>query len=165
MKRFFKRPIVRFSLLAVVTLATVTALAGFARGWHHSCRDANPEQMAAFATKRVDRMLDKLDATDAQRVTIQGIKDDFLAKALPMKAQAQDFHAGVFELLQQDTPDAATLHSRIDLQLDALRTLAHDAADAALEVHDTLTPDQRAQLAELVERRHGDFLKRSGDLD
>ena len=43
----------------------------------------------------------------------------------------------------------------VDARIDAMRTMAHEAVDAAAEVHATLTPEQRAQVSKRL-RRHLD---------
>ncbi len=54
------------------------------------------------------------------------------------------------------TPDRAAVHALVDQRLDAFRAFAHKVADAVLEVHATLTPEQRKQVSEDVHARMGE---------
>jgi Spy/CpxP family protein refolding chaperone len=132
--------------------AAVLALAGFGRCGGPHPRD--PSQMAAFVTDRVDDMLDDLNATDAQRQQIHAIKDRLLAQALEMHKDGEPLHAEVKAQWESATPDRARLHSLVDQRFDAMRAFAHQAVDAAVEVHDILTPEQRAKLERKMERMH-----------
>jgi Spy/CpxP family protein refolding chaperone len=60
-----------------------------------------------------------------------------------------------FTQLASDTPDAQKLHSLVDARIDAMRAFAHKMTDAALEVHGTLTPEQRKELATEFRERTG----------
>ncbi len=132
--------------------AAVVALAGFGR-----CggpRPHDPAQMAAFVTDRVDDLLDDLNATDAQRQQIHAIKDRLLAQALELHKQGEPLHAEVKAQWESANPDRARLHALVDQQGDAMRAFAHQAVDAGIEVHDVLTPEQRARLEKKMERMH-----------
>jgi periplasmic protein CpxP/Spy len=142
------------SLLAVGALGmtSVVLLTGFA-GHRFGRRD--PQQLGRLATARVDNWLDDLDATDAQRTKIQALKDSVLSQAfreLPANDAARE------ELLAQwrsSAPDRAKLHALVDQRAEAFRALAHQAADALLDTHATLTPQQRAEVAQQLQaHRH-----------
>jgi Spy/CpxP family protein refolding chaperone len=57
--------------------------------------------------------------------------------------------------LSSDSPDAQKLHALVDARIDAMRAFAHKITDAALEVHGTLTPQQRKELATEFRERTG----------
>ena len=132
--------------------AAVLALAGFGRCGGPSPRD--PAQVAAFVTDRVDDLLDDLNATDAQRQQIHAIKDRLLAQAMELRKEGEPLHGEVKAQWESASPDRARLHSLVDQHLDAMRAFAHQAVDAGIEVHDILTPEQRAKLEKKMERMH-----------
>jgi Spy/CpxP family protein refolding chaperone len=141
---------------AVVILGGAAALTGFAGGCGghgHRGHGRDPAAMAAFATARVDDALDDVEATPEQRTRIHAVKDRLLASAQAAREGHTDDHALMLEAWRSPSPDAAALHARVDARLDAMRALAHQAVDGALEVHATLTPEQRDELARKVERR------------
>lgn len=143
------------AVMAVVAGATV--LTGFAGGCHghgrHGGHGRDPAAMAAAVTEHVDEALDELDATPAQRTKIHEIKDRLLASAQTTHQGHEQDRAALLAAWRSPNPDRAALLARVDARIDAMRALAHEAVDDALEVHATLTPDQREKLAKKVERR------------
>lgn len=139
-------------LVTLAGVAAVIALAGFGRCGGPNSRD--PAQTAAFVTDRVDDVLDDLDATDAQRQQIHAIKDRLLAKGLELHQQGEPLHGEVLAQWESASPDRARLHALVDQRFEAMRAFAHDAVDAGIEVHDILTPEQRAKVEKKVQRMH-----------
>jgi Spy/CpxP family protein refolding chaperone len=147
-------------LTTLATLTTLVAgaagfvlLSGFAGGCgHHHPRD--PAEVAAAVTAHVDDALDDLKATDAQRTQIHAVKDRMLAKALALHQAGEPLHQELLAQWNSPNPDRARLHALVDQQVDAMRAFAHDAVDAGADVHDVLTPEQRAQVTKKVERMH-----------
>jgi protein CpxP len=139
----------------LVILGGATVLAGFAGGCHghHGVHGRDPAAMAAFVTARVDDALDDLDATPAQRTRIHAIKDRLLAAARATHDGRDADHAALLAAWRSSNPDRAALLARVDARIDQLRALAHEAVDDAIEVHATLTPEQREKVARKVERR------------
>ena len=147
--------------LPLATMATLIAgaagfalLTGFAGGGcgHHHPRD--PAEVAAAVTARVDDALDDLDATAAQRQQINAVKDRMLAKGLELRKAAQPMHEELLAQWNSPNPDRARLHAMVDQQADAMRAFAHEAVDAGVDVHDILTPEQRAKVTTKLERMH-----------
>jgi protein CpxP len=144
----------RKRLLWIVPVALVgfLTLTGFAA---HRCGH-DPERMRARVTARVEDALDDLDATPEQRARVIALKDRMLQDGA---AAREGHHAAVKALAgqwDQATPDAAAVHALVDARVDALRKLAHEAADAGLELHATLTPEQRAKVSRKVARFTGE---------
>jgi Spy/CpxP family protein refolding chaperone len=138
-------------LLLAGGLVTLTAFSG--GGWcHHGSRD--PAQVAAMVTNHVEDALDDLKATPDQRTKILAVKDRMLAAAQATHANQKATHDAFLSAWKSDTPDAAALHALVDQRVEEMRTLAHQAVDAGVEVHGILTPDQRAQVTTKIERWH-----------
>jgi Spy/CpxP family protein refolding chaperone len=151
MKRF-----PRFFLMAILGVTAIFALAGFRHaGWGAHCRNWSPEQAQKFITAHVDDTLDDLNATDAQRAKVNALKDDLLKDGFAMHQQRMNDAKEMLAIWESANPDAADVHARIDARIESMRAFAHKAADAALELHSTLTPEQRAQLAEKIRDRAG----------
>jgi Spy/CpxP family protein refolding chaperone len=128
------------------------ALTGFRMA--HKLHD--PAAIQAMITEHVEDTLDDLDATPAQRTTILQIKDQLVAKCLALHGDRAATHQAVLAEWNADQPDAAKLHALVDQRIDAFRAVAHQAVDSAIQVHDTLTPAQRAKLAKKIERHHAE---------
>jgi periplasmic protein CpxP/Spy len=139
--------------LLLFGLGFVALAASGGCGWrHHGPRD--PAQVAAMVSKHVEDVLDDLNATPDQRTRILAIKDRLLAAMQAGQADRKGTHEAVLAAWKSDSPDAASLHALVDRRMDDVRKLAHQAVDAGIEVHDVLTPDQRAQLTKKIERWH-----------
>jgi protein CpxP len=137
--------------LALVAFVTLTGFRGGCGRPDH--RD--PAQVAAFVTERLDDALDDIDATPAQRTQLTVIKDRLLASAQKLHGTRQATHQTLLGEWNAEKVDRAKVHALIDQRAEEMKALAHEAADAAIEAHDVLTPDQRAKLAKKAERMHG----------
>lgn len=143
-------------LLTIGTLALVSivTLTGF-RGGCGRPDHRDPAQVAAFVTDRLDGLLDDIDATPAQRTQIQAIKDRMLQRVQALHATRQATHQTLLAEWSADQVDRAKVHALIDERGAEMKALAHEAADALIEAHDLLTPEQRAKVAKKAERMRG----------
>lgn len=140
--------------LGALALVAVVALTGF-RGGCGRPDHRDPAQVAAFATARLDDALDDVDATPDQRARIQAIKDRVLARAQALRAGREDARQALLAEWSAASVDRAKVHALVDARAAELQALAHEVADAAIEAHGVLTPEQRAKLARKAERLHG----------
>jgi protein CpxP len=140
---------------ALVAVFGVVALSGFAGGCHgRGHGHGDPARLAAFATDRVDDLLDDVDATPEQRTRVHAVKDRLLAGTAEARAGRKEAHDAVVAEWKSATPDAARLHALVDERVEEMRALAHQAVDGGVEVHGVLTPEQREKLTRKVERWH-----------
>jgi len=134
------------SVLAIVAIGlgalTLTAFR------HH--RD--PAKMEQMFTKRVNKMLDEVQATPAQRQQILAIKDKLVADGKALHATHADTRKKLLALWQSDQPDAAQVHALVDGRADAMKGFADEVADAMLQVHGILTPAQRATISKHLQQ-------------
>lgn len=142
-------------LAAIGALSLVATGALALTGFRMAHRLHDPAAIQAMITEHVEDTLDDLDATPAQRTAILAVKDRLVSKGMALHGDRQATHAAVLAEWTAEKPDAARLHALVDERADAFRALAHEAVDDAIQVHDTLTPAQRAKLAKKIERRHG----------
>lgn len=148
MKSLFSRHR-KFLLVATLATAAFALLTGFAGKRMH-----DPERMQARMAARIDKALDEIHATDAQRTQILAIRDrvfDRMKGAVGKRTVYQQFMV----MWEQDKPDAKALHQAIDEAAEQRRQLGHELADAMIEVHQILTPEQRAQVAQMMKQGHG----------
>lgn len=150
------KKIVGITAAALVLAAGVVALTGFAGGRFgcHRGHGRDPAELAAFVTDRVDDALDDLDATPEQRTRVNAVKDRMLQAGLAMRGDHGATHETLLAEWKAESPDAAKLHALVDARADAMRAFAHQAVDAAVEVHGILTPEQREKLTRKAERWH-----------
>jgi Spy/CpxP family protein refolding chaperone len=124
---------------------TLTAFRG-----HHG----DPAQLDQMVEKRLTKMLDTVQATDAQRQQITGIKDKVLADGKALRTAHKDTHQQLLALWKSDQPDVAQVHALVDARADAMKKFADEVADAMIQVHGILTPAQRAKVADQIQQHH-----------
>jgi periplasmic protein CpxP/Spy len=144
-----KKNLIAAGSLAVVLTAGL-ALTGLTGCGHHR---PDPEHMERMVTHHVNDALDDLKATPEQRQKVLAVKDRMLASGKTLRGDHQAMAKEALSLWEATTFDRARALALVDARLDAMRTLAHQAVDAAAEVHATLTPEQRAQVAARL-RKH-----------
>lgn len=137
------------SMIAMLALA-VTAFVVLT-GFHGGCGSETPEGRAKMikrmSSAKLDGFLDDLDATDVQRKRMHEVKDEIVAEVLPLIEDHQKVKAELRSEWNAETPDAAKIHATLDGRIDAVRRLLHKVADGAIELHQLLTPAQRAQIS------------------
>jgi protein CpxP len=139
--------------IAAVAGASVAALAAFVllTGFRGACgwgRHRTPADVQAFVDGRVMDALGRVDATPEQRAQVKQIVDRVVADGLKLRDSHGDLHRELVAQWDAATPDAAQVHALVDQRVDAMRALAHEAADAAIQVHGILTPEQRAKVSQ-----------------
>jgi len=132
-----------------IALALAVLSAGALTACHHH-RD--PARVQAFLSHRVDDMLDDVKATDAQRQQIRAIADKLLADGQALHTGHAQVHSQLLALWQSDQPDAAQVHAIVDGRAATMKAFADEVADAVLQVHAILTPEQRATVAQKIQR-------------
>jgi len=137
---------------ALLTAGALTLTAFHGGPFRHG---HDPAEAAAFVTSRVEDALDDLDATPAQRTQVLAIKDRMVAEVQSHRDVRQQTHAAFLAEWNAATPDRAKLHALVDQRAAEMTATAHQAVDAAIEVHDALTPEQRAKVAKKAARFAG----------
>lgn len=137
-------------------LAAIALLAGFRGGCGGHRHGHDPAEVAAFVTDRVDDALDDLDASPEQRQRIHAVKDRLLAEGAKLRGARAETHREVIAQWDAPAPDAARLHALVDTRIEEVRAMAHEAVDAAVEVHGVLTPEQRAKVSRKLHRHAGE---------
>lgn len=130
-----------------VSLAFLTASFVLLTGFHGGCGSHDPakraERMQRRAHAHVEDLLEDVDADATQTKRILGHTDAVAAQAVQIHLE----HRAVVEELhaqwKSPKPDAEKIHGLIDTRVDAFRRFLHFTADALIDTHQTLTPEQR----------------------
>ena len=147
----------KFRRITLATLAGGIAAGvgfkAFARGRRHGPIDA------ADLDKHLDRMLKHLyveiDATEAQKQALEPIVKQAAKDLLPMR---ESLHAGRREaiaLLSQERIDPAALEALRAKQAQAMDQISRRMTLSLADAAEVLTPEQRAKLAERMDKRRG----------
>jgi Spy/CpxP family protein refolding chaperone len=134
------------SALAVVALAV--GLVSVTAFRHHG----DPARLDKLVSNRLEDLLDEVHATDAQRQQITAVKDKLLADGKALHAGNDGVHQQLLAQWQSNQPNAAQVHALVDGRAAAMTKFADEVADAMIQVHGILTPDQRAQITKKLQR-------------
>ncbi|MGD9045807.1 MAG: Spy/CpxP family protein refolding chaperone [Desulfobacterales bacterium] len=115
------------------------------------CRSHSHEHKAEFM---VDYIAETIDATDEQRAQLDGIKDEFVAKAKEMHEQKEAMHAAFMAELRKEEISRETLDGLIDQKRAQMEEFVNLAMDRLIEFHKTLSAEQREKLATKIEYFH-----------
>jgi protein CpxP len=150
---------IKMAGIGIAALATVAALAGFAVAAGRY-ENRGPKRRYEMITRKVDQMMDQIEATDAQRAQINQLKDKLFNEGMELRSSQRGLTRELLADWDAAQVDAKGVHAQVDKRIEALRAFAHDAADASIQVHDILTAEQRAQLKQEL-RQHFD---RAGEM-
>jgi Spy/CpxP family protein refolding chaperone len=143
------------ALLVALGIAAVgggyLVLTGF-RGGCGAGHHRDPARMQRMIDSHVEDALDDLAATPEQRARILAIKDRLVAGGKALHQGQGGLRQELAAQWDSPNPDAGRVHAIIDERAAAMKGFAHEVADALAEVHDTLTPEQRAKLSKRMHR-------------
>lgn len=108
---------------------------------------ASPEEAKQRAAARLEKGLDSIEATDAQKKALRPIAESLVAEAAPLLDDRDVILAAVTTAWKSERPDAASLHALVDAEAAKINDVARTAAESFVEAHAILTPEQRATLA------------------
>lgn len=136
----------RMMLLTMTGLTLAVGATGCGRG---ADRLERAEQMVDW---KVADAMDDLDATPQQTARAQALAKGLVVEAKPLVKQGLEARDTLIAEWKTTRPDAAKVYAVVDAQLDAVRGLAHRVADAAIELHGLLTPEQRDEVAARIDK-------------
>lgn len=143
------------SLLALIVLPSAFARGGGHGFGGHGCdRNQNAEQIQAKSERMLDHVLDRVDATEEQRAEALVLVEGLGERVVNHRAERADVRA--------QWQDALTAEVIDDKQLEALRQDLVERVDEGssevlglvADLASILSPEQRAELADTVERWH-----------
>ncbi len=153
-------------------LLGVGAIGGFAAGSLHggpwwilsaaAHQGFNPERMGRHLDHRVDRVLERVDATPEQRDKVTGIFKSTLNDLSNLGIKPGDTREKVVELLRADTIDPNAFEALRAEQVGKVDAASKQLVQAVTEAAQVLTPEQRRELADRWDD-HGWFSHRHHD--
>ncbi|MEQ9498894.1 MAG: hypothetical protein RIT81_18590 [Deltaproteobacteria bacterium] len=131
-------------------LAFVAASFFLLTGFHGGCGTRDPakraERAQRMARSHVEDLLEDVDADATQTQRILGHTDAMTKQALVLHAEHQTTKALLHDQWKSPKPDAALIHRTIDERTEGVRKFLHALADAVIDTHQTLTPEQRQEV-------------------
>ncbi len=143
-----------FAALGALLIAIPAALAGpfGARGGpgcghHRGSHAKTPEQVREHMDFGADKVLSRIDGTDAQRAEVGALLDKLAPEVFALKTEADTlkdaFHAAIASGQELDPAELERL--RVE-GLKLADKASKRALDALLDFQEVLTPEQRAEL-------------------
>jgi Spy/CpxP family protein refolding chaperone len=143
-------------LAAVPVVAGLTGAAALTASWAHGPggHGGHGWMMRRMVSAALDEALDQAGVTAEQRMAIHASRDRAFA-ALEAHAPDRTAHReqvlALFEADRIDPAQVQALHAQFEQRHQTIRTAI---TQAVVEIHDTLTPEQRRTVAQFV-RTHG----------
>ena len=141
-------------LLAVSATVALSAWAHPGGGRHGTGMGMGMEGPAAFMPARgLDRMLDSVNATEAQRAQIGAIAQQAAADMKTIREQRRTLRQQSLQILTAPAVDAAAAESVRQQMLQLHDAGSRRMLQAMLDASRVLTPEQRAQLGQHMAQR------------
>lgn len=149
----------RWWLLAAIAVpALLLGAVGVTRAAHAfgpGLRDLDPARAQAIIGKRVDRLLDRVDATADQRNRIKAALQRAAPQMLAMRAEKEKLRAAMGKALAADRVDPNEIER---LRRDTMKLAEQGStllSQTLIEVSQVLEVDQRLELMAMWQRRFG----------
>lgn len=131
---------------------------GAGPGWHHGGQGGpggmhHPGFESPFSGPRFERLLTELKATDAQRAQIKQITTKAQADLKTLHEQGRELHAHAMDFWTQPKLDAAEAEKQRQKVIAHHDQVSKRMTQLALDVGQVLTPEQRAQAAQILKDR------------
>lgn len=142
-----KKKIISISILTVLTLGIITTGCK-----HRSCHfSKSPEEKIEFF---VEHISDELDLTESQEVKVKSLAEEVHKKIENQKSSTHEIYTVLLEEIKSNTVDKEKLNSIVDNKLNKFSEMKPFFIDKFAEFHNILTPEQRVELAEKMEKLH-----------
>lgn len=128
---------------------------GAHHGAHHGAQHgAHHAPGLPFAGRGFERVLDEVKATDAQRQQIKQITDQARTDLQALHQQGRDAHQQGMAIWTSPKLDAADAEKHRQQMLAHHDQVSKRMMQAMLDVGKVLSPEQRAQAAQILKQRH-----------
>jgi periplasmic protein CpxP/Spy len=159
-RRFFWGAAIATVIAGLVAVIGTRAFAhgGGYCGWHRGGfmgASLDPATLDVHLDRALKHLYVEIDATDAQKQQLGPIVTTAAQDLLPVRARMHDARRQALALLSQPHVDRAALEALRADQLKLAENASQRLTQALADVADVLTPEQRQQLAERINRRHG----------
>ena len=115
------------------------------------------EDKKKFATAKIDEVLDELKVTDDQRKQIYASRDKLFTALEDARPDHEEKFTKITTLFEKDELDLREVEALKSEHRERITKVEEAVTQAVVEVHSTLTPDQRKQLVAKAKKFHDRF--------
>ena len=112
-----------------------------------------PGMMQEFAERRIDHVLQQIDATPEQRQQVKEILGKAFQERIDHRLERRQILQDVIDLLSQPQIDRASLERLRDEKLKQVEQMSGRMTQLLADAAEVLTAEQRARLGELIAQR------------
>lgn len=106
------------------------------------------------------RMLDRLDLSESQELTAVRMRRALREEGKLLRQAARADMKEVAEELKKPDPDRAKILSLVDANATRMKAMAEKVTNQLLDFHAQLTPAQKAEVAQMIEKRQARMAER-----
>lgn len=151
---------VGLTLIAVTGAAALSAAQAYGfggGGWRHG--GGGP---GAFMERRVQRVLEKVGATDAQKAQIKATWDGLRPEMKALHEQQAELRKQIAQAAGAPTIDTARVEQLRQQSVQLVDKTSIVLTRGLLATAQALTPEQRKQVLAEIEKRHRDYGEKHG---
>lgn len=134
--------------VSIISAAGIIVISLLIYGCHHNSMfrfmKASPEERAGII---VDRISDELDLNNAQKDTLNKIKNEFISKYHSKKGKFDQMFSQLQSEIRKDKMDEGVLKQEMNEMHSEREEMISFAAAKIIQFHNVLTPQQRETLA------------------
>lgn len=134
----------------------IQQMAGGPDMWREAEDGARGEELRTRAERRIGWMVRRLDLTADQERQLRSILESFRTSGRELRDQLAPYRAAIVNEILSDTPDLAAIEENLSALDGARSVTARTIVSELLAFRNSLSPEQRAKLAEIVARRQRD---------
>jgi Spy/CpxP family protein refolding chaperone len=143
-KRGFAKPFIAGIAATLVTLGSLAGVAAFAKG---------PNGAGPLGGKMIERLLDRVEATDEQKSKINAIVERTRTEMEGMREERRNAMTELTEILKAPTIDRAALEAKRAERMSKMDQRSKTMTTAFADIAEVLSPEQRAEAVELIQKR------------
>ena len=133
-------------------LVLIIAGAGWAVIDRYEWRRDGPG-LERFVEKRIDRMLERVDATESQRTRIRDIVDEAIVDMQAFRSLKLETWQALLDNFKQETINREALENLRQKTVETMHEMSRRMVTALADAAEILTPEQRNELIERMDRR------------
>ncbi|WP_291013533.1 Spy/CpxP family protein refolding chaperone [Hydrogenophaga sp.] len=151
MKPWIKKTLIGF---AGATLLVGGLTACGSRG-HHDHAGMSPERVMEMRGKVIERVSDKLDLNEAQKLKLGVLADEMIAQRQAMRGDSADPRTELKALIAGDKFDRSRAQTLLTQKTEVVQAGGPKVIAAMADFYDSLNPAQQAEVRERLDKRRG----------